>query len=146
MKPKIHPEAFRSARDLTRYFSLISCDLTELSFSFLMGFNNIHQLTVINSHIPELRDFPMLPELSEIQIRNCSGINDWTEFPTLNKAIWYIILNNNGLNNQAAYRIMKWIKRGLSSAVIVHDIDIKIICSHKKYFNRSNNKTLFPHD
>ena len=119
MIPKIHPEAFGSSRDVMYLVAISNCNLIELSFSFLTGIKFFMTFYIYDSYISELRDFPtFLPKLTIFHIEYCKGLNEWTEFPTLKNGI-SIKLNNNGLNNEAANRIIKWIKRGLSSAILI---------------------------
>ena len=71
----VNPGAFRASRNSVICFLIWDFDLTDLKFSFLIGFNNLKDLNITESHLPGLLDFPSLPNLEQLSIIDCTGLN-----------------------------------------------------------------------
>ena len=102
---QIHPEAFSSSRDFTTEIRIEYHDLRNLSFAFLLGFNQLTILkidSVLNVNISTL---PLLPSLSHFSITRSTGLIDWFEFPILLKGLDKINLYGNNLD----FWTMEWI-------------------------------------
>ena len=110
----IHPEAFRSSRNFTMRMSIHYCDLIMFNFSFLDGFTKLEDLLFsdcINFHLLNL---PQLPNLLSVRVYNCTGLNNWTDFPMLKIRLKTLVLIDNQLSNDDANRILHWISKSPS--------------------------------
>ena len=107
--PEIHPDAFHSSRNSTNGFRIYSCDLKQLKFKFLTGFNQLKFLSIWNCVNVHLSDLPSLTNLIYLQIIDCEGLNDWAVFPILTKGLDRLDLDKNNLSNNGTHKILEWI-------------------------------------
>lgn len=105
--------AFRSTRNATTYIGINTCDLSQLNWSFLNGFNILAQITIgSSSNLHQtFSSLPELPDLKVLDFYSCSGgLNDWTEFPNLVRGLdaFYLWFSTQ-LSDEAMSRILNWI-------------------------------------
>ena len=118
-RPEIHPEAFGSStRHYTKLFKIVNCDMALLNFTFLTGFHQLDTFSIYNSAHFHLQNFPQLPNLINLHIVNTTGLNEWTSFPTLIKGLVNLEMEENGLYDDDAGRILDWILKGPSKATL----------------------------
>ena len=113
-QPEIHPEAFRSSRNFTETFYIVSFNLSNVNFSFLTNFHRLKVLGIDNSFDLNLATFPTLDSLIELWIIYCQELSGWSNFPTLSNGISILSLEGNKLNDEEADRILQWILLGPS--------------------------------
>ena len=111
----IHPEAFASSRNLMEEFGISYCDLSQLKFRFLVGFNRLSKFYIMDSVNVHMLNFPSLPNLTELVITLCpTALSNWTNFPNLTNGLTFLNVQDNGLNNQMLDRVLEWILNGPS--------------------------------
>ena len=111
---EIHPEAFRSSRNSSKEAHILSIDMSSLNFSFLTGFEQLTNLFIWNAVNAHVSGLPLLQKLNELRISHSSGLNEWTHFPPSINALSGLILQHNGLVDEAVYRVLEWIVTGPS--------------------------------
>jgi len=109
----VDQNAFRSTRNATTYIGINTCDLSQLNWSFLNGFNILAQVTVgSSSNLHQtFSSLPELPNLKVLDFYSCSGgLNEWTEFPNLVRGLdaFYLWFSTQ-LSDEAMSRILDWI-------------------------------------
>ena len=110
---KIDPQAFRSSKPVTRAIYINDfCDMNQLNFQFLSGFDQIHTAgfsSVSNFDRADWASFPTLPALKEIVIRQSTGLNEWTAFPKLSSGLLTdLTLVSCDIQDEAMDRILNW--------------------------------------
>lgn len=113
-KISIDPEAFSSSRNFTKILNISFCDISELNFSFLRGFDKLWKLSlysVTNVHLADWKSLPVndLPGQFDFNLKNSKGFDKWTELPQPMKGIKYCDLSGNEMGDIAMGRILKWI-------------------------------------
>ena len=125
---KVHPEAFRSSRDVCNEITISWVDFKNLSFSFLEGFNLLQYLKIENSDNFCLLDLPPLPLFHTLRIVNSTGLNDWTHFPSLSFGLLTVSIVHCDLSDLAAGRILDWLLNGPSKRnLCVINLDSNIL-------------------
>ena len=104
--PEIHPEAFRSSRDVSKNFQIASLNMSKMNLSFLTDFNQLTYLFILQVVDAHLSGLPQLPNLLELKVTYSSGLNKWTNFPHLENGIEHLILAANALNDDCVDRIL----------------------------------------
>ena len=120
MRLEIHSEAFQSSRNSVRQITISSWDLKTLTFEFLKGFNQTKVLCIYDSINFHLHNFPSLPNLIGLYVIGSQGPNEWEYFPNLFNGLVHLQLESVGLNDDAADRILEWIKTGPSCDTLNH--------------------------
>lgn len=107
----IHPDAFRSSSDYTKQFIISDCDLAPVDFNFLAEFNGLSLFSIYSSqNIQCLESLPLLPQLKEFDIYDCSGFGQLNNFPTdALPALEIFKLNSNQLDDRVVELILKTI-------------------------------------
>ena len=133
---RVDPDAFRSSKNVTKSFALNFCDISQLEFNFLNGFDTLSTLnlfTVANIHLADwAQSFPTLPSLNNLVIYNSTGMNDWTTFPRLSLGLVNLFLSANQLSDDSMDRILNWTLEYSSSNTLM------------SLFVRKNNLTRIP--
>ena len=108
---RIDPQAFRSSKNMTRSVSFDLCDLSQLNFDFLSGFDrldDIHFLRASNVELANWQSFPPLRNLNTIEIWDSTGLNEWTIFPKLFRGLSRLEFHDNRIQDEAMDRILNW--------------------------------------
>lgn len=109
----IHPDAFRSSRNYTKYFKISYCNLSRLDFSFLAGFQHLKSLNIrssVNVHKAHWDTMPQLPSLSQLTIQLCR-IFEWKIFPNLVTGLHYVNMISSDLSDETMDRVLDWLLR-----------------------------------
>lgn len=78
---KIDPNAFKASTTTTLDFFIIDCNVGNLTWLFLKGFNSLKQLQLVRAtNIQSLRTLPSLPSLTQLSITSSKGF-DSLNFP-----------------------------------------------------------------
>ena len=67
-RPEIHPDAFRSSRNISENVVLESLDMSNFNFSFLFEFQKLKDLNIRNAVNAHLSAFPLLPNINELRL------------------------------------------------------------------------------
>ncbi len=113
-------KAFESTKNAVTSLDITNCDLTQLDFNFLAGFDNLETLTISTSYnlAASFRTLPMLPKLVNLEINHCPKLNQFTEFPTL-KGIEYLLLSENpDLRDETVDQILDWISASSATTLV----------------------------
>ena len=111
---KIHQDAFRSSA-ISEFGTIVisGCDLSQLDFAFLQGFDKLTVLQITYSSNIHLSGFFQLPNLANLElldIDTCTGLNDETmSFPVLYNGLTALALTGNGLDDDAMSRALETI-------------------------------------
>lgn len=109
----IDPDAFRSTRNFTTYLSIDSCNLAQLDFSFLTGFDQLADLDIFKSTNLHLSwsNLPPLHSLTLLTIDPTSRLNDWVDFPTLSRGLTKVeiaLSEDDGFQDEGVNRFLTW--------------------------------------
>ena len=83
---EIDPDAFRSSKNLTQQFKLEYCEFYQFDFQFVEGFEKLSILSfssIQNFNLANWMNIPALPSLSQLDIYQSKGLNEWTALPQL---------------------------------------------------------------
>ena len=113
-KIKIHPDAFRSSRNFTRFFRISWCDVRGLDFFFLKDFVYLEHLVLfLNAQVSSAEWLTLptttLSNLANFYTTSSTGVEDWATFPVLIQGIIYMDISNNKISDLAVDRILQWI-------------------------------------
>ena len=126
-KLKINPDAFSFSRDFTQFFSIQSCDLSSLEFSFLKDFKNLQKLAIYSSanvHIADWNSLPPLPSLNWLfEIAASPTLNDWTQFPILVEGLVFAQFSENDICDETMSRMLQWLLDSPSIGTL-QDLDL----------------------
>ena len=106
---KLDTAAFLSVNPTV--FTASNCDLRQLSFEFMNGFNNlaaIQLLTDLNINSASWSTLPLLQDLVYLKINYGTGMNQWTNFPRLAGLAW-LDLSYNDIQDGPMSNILNWI-------------------------------------
>ena len=112
---KIHPDAFKSSRNVILEFILDTIDMSKLELSFLTDFNVLRSFAIQSSINVHLNNIPPLPCLTKLEISYSKGLNEWSHFPQLIAGLRHLYLHNNGLTNEVIDWILEWVLRSPSN-------------------------------
>ena len=109
----IDPNAFRSTRNFTTYLSIDSCDLGQLDFTFLAGFDQLADIDIFKSTNLHLSwtNLPPLPALTLLTIDPTWRLNDWVDFPVLGRGLQKVELALNEedeFQDEGLNRFLAW--------------------------------------
>lgn len=113
-KLRIDPDAFRTSRLRTEdgTFTISGCDLSELHFDFLEGFNEllVLQFTSCNFVNSNFGQFPKLRKFAVMVFANCTGLGEPTmQFPDLGHGLYALALSNTSLDDNSVSNILDWV-------------------------------------
>ena len=120
---KVDPEAFRSSRNFILTVEIFLCDTGELDFLFLRGFQRLVKLDLssdMNVHLLNWTSLPTLPNFRSLDISYSEGLNEWVDFPKLEKGLEAIQLPCNKISDLTMDRIMQWILSSPSADTLGH--------------------------
>lgn len=107
----LHPDAFLLSRESAQLLWIYDCDTTGLDFEFLYGFDALRYIYLYyssNVHLAQWATLPELLQLTRLYVINSTGLNEWTQFPTLARGLTDFILDNDNINDVAMDRILSW--------------------------------------
>ena len=138
-KLKVDPNAFSSSRKTALKvfigYRTGNCDASELDFTFLNGFDQLTELSISDStNIEQAKwaNFPSLPNLSSLTISFCTGLDNWSVFPTLATGLSRFNLPINGLHDDTTSRILDWILISSSASLKTLSLDNNALTSVPK--------------
>lgn len=109
---RIEPGAFSYSKNFTKWIVLEGCELSQLDFKFLTGFDSLSTVEFVstfNVHLAKWTSMPsMLPNLAHLAIHNSTGLNEWETFPSLSRGLKVLDLNNNEIQSGPLDRILNW--------------------------------------
>ena len=108
---RVDSQAFRSSITTAQSMRLTQCDLNQLSFDFLSGFNQINYIwfpATTNVGLANWNTFPLLHSLNKFAITHSTGLNEWTTFPKLSRGLNHLFLKSNDIQDAAMDRILNW--------------------------------------
>ena len=113
-KLKIHPDAFRSSRNFSRYVRISWCDLMGLDFFFLKDFAYLEHLVLYYNAQFSLAEWLTLPtttlsNCANFDIFSSTGVDDWATFPVLIQGLITMDISSNKISDLAVDRILQWI-------------------------------------
>ena len=114
----IHQQAFHSFREFVKDFRIIFYNLRDLSFDFLSGFHYLYTLCIMDCNNVNISTLPPLPRLVDLYIIHCTGLNDWNELPQLVNGLYFLALNENGLNDVQINNILQWVQKSPSYNIL----------------------------
>lgn len=127
---RIDINAFRSTQNNTTEIVLRGCDLGDLDFTFLSGFDQLKTLSI--DRATDLHKsfvtLPPLPSINRLSLRACTesdiSENTWKEFPEpFVRGITELCLSfHNNLDDSMLSRILEWVLK--SSADSLREFDI----------------------
>ncbi len=108
---KIDPIAFNTSKDREDGTLTISgCDLSELNFDFLAGFNEllVLQFTSCNFINSNFGQFPAtLTKLAVLIFENCTGLGELT-LPELGRGLYALAMSDTDLDDSSISRVLNW--------------------------------------
>jgi len=107
----VDSQAFRSSQNLMTNMYLSNCDMSQLNFDFLSGFDKVLQIdfrSMLNVDQANWTSFPQLPSLSGLTIVQSTGFNKWSAFPQLARGLADLIFSINDIQDDAMNRILNW--------------------------------------
>ena len=117
---QIHREAFRSSRDFTESFYIENFEGRIVDFSFLVGFNQLKNLSIFNSYNIDISKLPPLPKLTILcVVDSMNGLGGLTQHsPPLIKGLEVIKLDSNWLKDKDVARILEWLLTSPSNVTL----------------------------
>lgn len=114
----VNPNAFQSSSSFLASVEIALCDLSQLDWSFLTGFQGFRQIQLTNSTGVDRIAWETLPldTLDSLWVRGTQGVNEWTNLPNLNGLV-SLILNNVQLVDATADRFVSWAFDSFSSTL-----------------------------
>jgi len=107
----VHSQAFRSSQNLMKQIYLRDCDMSQLNFDFLSGFNKVYDIdfwSMSNVGQANWASLPQLPSFDSLRIYQSTGLNEWISFPQLATEITSLSLSTNDIQDEAMNRILNW--------------------------------------
>ena len=115
---EIHPEAFRYSRNVTKHFILKNLEMFNFDWSFLAEFNQLKNITILDSFNVQLTNLPLLPSLIELHIFRSTGFKNMINFPILLNGLKRLVIQDSGLNDKEMDRILNCIQNGPSNETL----------------------------
>lgn len=113
-KLKIDADAFKTSKDRSGGTLTISgCDLSELNFDFLDGFDELLaiQFTSCNFISNNFNRFPQLKKFGVLIFENCTGLETIksSDFPNLGHGLYAMALSATDLDDNSINNILDWV-------------------------------------
>lgn len=129
VRPNIHPEAFRSSRNVLKSFMIESCDMSNLNFKFLVGFDQLVFLGITKCSNVHLTNFlPSLTSLAFLYIDESTWFDGPWITPTRPTndlaSLREISLIKSDLNDDKAAKILDWILASSLNGTRVEKLDL----------------------
>ena len=110
---RLNRNAFRSSKQLIEFLYVDECDVGQLNFNFLAGFDKLWVIAFThtqNNHLANWTIMPPLCNLASLYIRNATrnDLNQWTQFPNLTRGLHDLCLDGNEINDVEIDRILNW--------------------------------------
>ena len=115
---KIHQNAFRSSRYITKSIVFSNFNLGNFSFSFLEGFVKLEHLEIWHCDSLHLFDLPLLPMLETLRFGSCKGLNEWTYFPNLTNGLDLLQMRESDVTDELIELILESLKTGESAQTL----------------------------
>ena len=109
---KVDRDAFRSSRSFAKGVSIGDCDLSQLNFNFIEGFNRLASLGFDST--PNLQPtlastLPDLPALIYFTVSKCPDFGrEGGQFPTLSLGLNSLYVYNNNWDDDQMGRVLDW--------------------------------------
>jgi len=107
----VDSQAFRSSQNLMNEMYLRDCDMNQLNFDFLSGFDKVWHIgfqSMSNVGQANWASLPQLPSFISLYIDRSNGLNEWSAFPQLARGLTYLFFRENDIQDDAMNRILNW--------------------------------------
>ena len=122
----VDPKAFQSTNNVTSAIAFNGCDLGKMNFDFLAGFDHLNLIYVdaaSNVGLASWTSMPLLPSLTELNIRNSVGLDLWKSFPRLERGLERLILESDQIQDGPMEVILNWALRYSSISLLSLRLD-----------------------
>ena len=113
---KMDPKTFQASQNSASIFYSGGCDLSQLNFKFLTGFEKLAVLyfnATQNFHLIDWTTLPTLPQWRELHVELSTDLNKWIKFPNVTHegGLKRLYLDTNAIKDATMDRILNWIEK-----------------------------------